>query len=129
MSDTKAKNSSGAAVKKVAPYPIETQITRQAGQAPIKAQILKLTEIGFMAQIDASQYCKVGDTYEVSFVLPALGETIQGAAKVIKIYASVAVKGSQAVKFKTVEMHFRNLAAPYRSHIDNYLVQSGQKKK
>jgi hypothetical protein len=117
-----------APVKKVAAYPIEVSILKSEGPGTLKGQIVKLTDIGFLMKVDAAQFYKVGESYQVLFALPLDSENIKVEVKVIKTYDTMEVVGKNQVKNKTIEMHFKNIAVTDRSNINSYLVKSGQKK-
>jgi len=118
-----------ANIRQVAPYPISVQITKVEGTPPVMGAIVRLIEIGFLMKIDATQFYKVGETLHFRFELPATHVVIQGDGKIIKTYDAFETVGRSQVKMHTIEVHFKALSVDQRTHIENYLVQSGQKKR
>jgi hypothetical protein len=116
-------------VKHVAPYPISIRIVKAEGQPPLIGSIVKLTEFGFLMKVDGSQLYTVGAEYKVSFELPAIHQVVTTDTKVMKTYDGYEVSVKAKVKINTIEMHFKSLSAEQRTHLENYLVQSGQKKR
>jgi hypothetical protein len=116
-------------VKHVAPYPIPVRITKAEGQPPLLGVIVKMTEIGFLMKVDGAQAYKVGDTCHFSFDLPATHTAMDVDGKIIKTYDGFELVNHQKVKIRTIEVHFKALSDNQRNNIDNYLVQSGQKKR
>jgi hypothetical protein len=117
-------------VKHVAPYPIAIRIMKAEGQPPLLGNIVKITEFGFLMKVDGSQLYKVGDECKVSFELPAIHQVITTDTKVMKTYDGYEISGTKSkVKINTIEMHFKTLSGEHRKHLENYLVQSGQKKR
>jgi hypothetical protein len=120
---------SGKAVKRVAPYPIDINITKVEGQPPLHGHILKLTDVGFLMKVSTAHFYKVGENYPIYFELPVVGTGIHSTAKVIKTYDAIeATSKTQSTKMYTVEMHFKSLSYQDKTHINNFLVKSGQKK-
>ncbi len=116
-------------VKHIAPYPIALRIMKAEGQPPLNGAIVKMTEFGFLMRVDGSQLYTVGDICKVSFELPAIHQVVTTDVKVIKTYDGFEVLTQTKVKVNTIEMHFVQMSADHRTHIENYLVQSGQKKR
>jgi hypothetical protein len=131
MAAPKMKQSaaSDANVRHVAPYPISIQVVKVAGQPAVTGSIVRLTEIGFLMKVDGSQFFKVGETCQFNFELPVIHATIQAEGKIIKTYDGIDRVGGASVKVRTVEVHFKALPGDQRNHLDNYLVQSAQKKR
>ncbi|MCM2281828.1 MAG: hypothetical protein NDI61_08270 [Bdellovibrionaceae bacterium] len=78
-------------VKKVKAYPIPAQMV--SGLGPAKAEIRKLTYIGFMAEIGESKI-QAGDKLEITFVLPVVHLSVKEQCVVVKLYNHFAMKGS-----------------------------------
>lgn len=116
-------------VKHVAPYPIAIRITKAEGQPPVAGAIVKMTEVGFLMKVDGSQLYKVGEVLHLYFELPAIHAPIQTDGKVIKTYDGYETTGRNQVKICTIEVHFKSLSDSQRANVENYLVQSGQKKR
>lgn len=115
-------------VKKVSPYPIPLQLNLVEGQPPFKAQIVKLTDFGFLMQCDQTHYYRVAETYVVQFVIPVFDRGVKTKAKVVKTYDGIESKvGKDIVKSMTVEMHFVDLATSQKESIRQFLAKIGQK--
>lgn len=114
-------------IRKIPPYPILAQLVRlDLPGASYMAHIVKLTEHGFLMKVESSVF-KVGDSYQVSFSLPLLGNTITSQSKVIKTYDAIeSVVGKELKKLYTVEIHFKDLPAKDKPIIKSYLIRSGQ---
>lgn len=117
-------------VKKVAPYPIEVQITQgeAQGQPPKTGQIVKMTEIGFIMMTDAAHYYKITEVYNFYFEFPVINQAINTSGIVVKTYDRMQVGGKDQVKSLMVEIHFKALSATDRALLNTYLVKSGQRK-
>ena len=126
----KTTNSQDSNVRHVAPYPISIRVTKTEGQPPWLGSIVKMTEFGFLMKVDGSQFYMVGDTCHLDFERPVIHAIIHTDGKVIKTYDAYETKiGQGQVKVRTIEIHFKSLNLDQRTHIENYLVQSGQKKR
>lgn len=129
MAAPKMKQTSGSDVVHVAPYPIPVQLVKTEGQPPIKGAILRMTEIGFLAKVDGAHFFTVGETWHLNLELPASHAPVKTDGKIIKTYDGLERVGGTQVKIKTVEIHFKSLTGEQRNNIENYLVQSAQKKR
>jgi hypothetical protein len=128
-SETSVSAGAGSAeVQKVAPYPIDVSVMKTEGEPLVLGQIVKLTEIGFLMKVDASQFYRVGESRVVQFSLPVIGTLVSASVVVVKTYGDLAGPGASKVTSRTIEMHFRNLSAAHKAQIETYLVKSGQKK-
>ena len=122
-------NSDNSSIKKIAPYPIHADIIKAEGQPLFKADIVKLTDFGFLAKVDVTHFYKVGENYEVRFVLPVSLQSISSAVKIIKTYDAIeSIVGTEKIKMYTVEMHFTNISDSHKKQILNFLVKIGQTK-
>ena len=74
-------------IKKVKAYPIPAQIVSDLG--PAKAEILKLTYVGFMAEIGESKI-QAGDKLEVTFEFPVVHLRMKELGVVVKLYNQFA---------------------------------------
>lgn len=119
---------SEAPVKKVAAYPIEVFIVKSESTAAVVGQIVRLTDLGFLVKVDINQFYKVGESYQVVFVLPVVGVEVAANTRVVKTYDGLDVVDNKQVKSRTIEMHFKNLNSIDIASINSYLVKSGQKK-
>lgn len=117
------------AVKKIAPYPIPADIIKVEGQPPFKAQIVKLTDFGFLAKVEMTHFYQVGENYQMQFSMPLTHETIRSSVKVIKTYDAIeSIVGTEKIKMYTVEMHFLNISDMHKRIIQQFLVKIGQTK-
>lgn len=116
-------------VKKVSPYPFEVQLTKAEGVPPSKGMIVKMTDFGFLMRVE-SIHCKVGENYQLSFMLPVLDTSVRAQGKVVKTYDGIEQmnKKDASKKHYIVELHFIELPSTAKTSINNYLVKSGQKK-
>ncbi len=80
-------------VKKVNLYPISANLQLRNGTV-IPTQILKLTLVGVMADVSASQI-KAGDQLQLTFSLPGIQRQLQENVVVVKFYNKFAEPGSQ----------------------------------
>lgn len=135
-------------VKKVSPYPISLKLEK--GGAWIEAKIVKLTQMGFLAEM--APMLKVGDQYSLHFEIPVLQEQIQALGKVIKTYDSYRDEESIKAKLakpqlkvvespqagggaaqqadplrRLVEIHFQNLSDKGKQSIQKFLVAIRQR--
>lgn len=114
-------------VVRVQAYPIDGALVKVEGQPAIPIQIVRLTEVGFLAKLFG--YMKVGDTYNVSFKIPVLETRIAESVRVIKTYESLdgysALPGAK--KGITVEFHFKNVSDASRSGVKEFISKIGQK--
>ncbi len=130
MGSENNKGKPAATVKRVTPYPIETKVFKVEGQAPIKGQIWKLTDVGFLMKVESMYYFKVTEELIADFILPASNHEIKAACKVVKTYDIMEhLSRDQKVKLLTVEMHFLHLTDDNKKWIVAYLEGSGQAKK
>lgn len=125
-------------VKKVNAYPISAALTTLMG--PAQANILKLTLVGFIAEIK-TPYLKVGEKLEVSFEIPVTHKQIKQQCVVIKLYnqwrppedaktpqegantpAPVDVPGHKPGTVQHLaEIHFKPLTQDARRAINDFL--------
>lgn len=115
-------------VKHVAAYPIPVQVSKGEGQPVSRGKIVKLAEHGFMMKIDVGPVFKVAEEWKVVFE-PPTQSLISVVAKVVKTYDAYEMRGKAQEKIYTIEMHFKSLTKEQKDSIDNYLVNSGQKKR
>ncbi|MEZ0390855.1 MAG: hypothetical protein ACAH59_01475 [Pseudobdellovibrionaceae bacterium] len=122
-------SSDSSQVRRVSPYPIDVSIFKVEGQPPARAQIVKMTEIGFLIKADETQFYKVGENYTAHFEIPVTGESVKVSVKVVKTYDAMEMANkSEKTKMRTIEMHFKTISDRDRGHINTYLVKSGQRK-
>lgn len=136
----------GVIVKKVKPFPIPGQIKAASG-ATFPIQIMKLTNLGFLAEI-APAPIQPGEKFEVHFEFPVLHRFLTELVVMVKLYQSWGASSSslpQASSAKEgentsqsqqqpaashvgivqlIEMHFLGLSAEGRKNIDTYLAQA-----
>ena len=87
-------------IKKVKAYPIAT--TLKSASAAYPAQIVKLTQQGFLVEANVSGL-KPGEKFDCSFEIPLTHYTISQQVVAVKVY-------SQTGKH-LIEMHFTKLGA------------------
>lgn len=112
---------SASSISKIAPYPIAVEIFKEEGKPPLKANIVKMTEIGFLMKIETIHFYKVGEVFTLQFKLPVVNSIVRCEGKVMKTYDAVD-------KLYTVEIHFKNIMDREKTAIVSYLSKSGQKK-
>lgn len=103
--------------KKVKPYPIDCVITGKA--QPLKAQIVKLSERGFMATVGREIFHTL-EVYNVDFLLPVSKDPVSSEVKVITIYDNYKLPNGESSRL--VEMHFTHLPDTQSKSIYNFLV-------
>jgi hypothetical protein len=119
-------------VKKVKPYPISCGIMKAEGQPAIAAEIVKLTEVGFLMRIPAEHLLRVGDNLLCQFELPGEDLVVAEKIKVIKVYHGLEslLPGqsppAMAEKASTIELHFRTLDPMRRGAIQRFIKKIGQ---
>lgn len=105
-------------VKKVSPYPIAVQLGTST--PPVMAQILKLTSVGFMAELGKG-VVQVGSELAVQFQIPVLGSQVAVRAKVMKTYDRYNPKGQPNIE-RMAEFHFLNLDDLQKESIKRFLT-------
>jgi len=125
--------------KKVPPYPINLEVSKLSDNSVFIAQIVKLTEEGFLLKrVDKSSF-KPNETLSVSFELPVVKSRIQTRATVIKLYQYVEnvsqVNQLTTVRASTVqkpvaglmvECHFSDIDLNHKEAIHKFLVMIKQ---
>ena len=115
-------------VVKKQPYPFSALIVKTPGAPPLRGQILKVTDIGFLIEVGSEHFFKVGDNHSVEFDVPSTHVTVEAPIKVIKTYDMMTVQEAGAIgKVYTVEMHFRSLEDDEKNAIHHFLKKIGQK--
>lgn len=122
------QNSDGSVVRRVSPYPITVQIMKSEGQPVLTAQIVKLTEIGFLMKADTTYFYKVSENYQFHFQLPVIEKVIYTTGIVVKTYDAMESSSKSPTKMQTIEVHFKDLSSKDRGNLNTYLVKSGQRK-
>lgn len=85
-----------AAVKKVAPYPIDVLMTIGGQQG--RGHILKLALVGVLVDLRQS-VVHVGQQLTVAFTLPVMNISVTVPAKVVKTYDKLATPPAAKVEF------------------------------
>jgi hypothetical protein len=101
-------------VKKIQAYPIAAVLALTKG--PVPASILKLTPLGFLAEI-ATPFLQAGEKIEVSFDTPIHRKSVKEKCVVIKLYAQHAGANVQHI----AEIHFKPLSQDGHSAITGFL--------
>lgn len=116
-------------VVRISPYPFGVDLLKMEGQPPMKGQVVKLTEIGFLMKVDTLNFYKVSEKYQLNFVLPVMEVSIRSQGKVVKTYDGIEQFNKETNKKQyLVEIHFIELPSNAKTSISNYLHKSGQKK-
>ena len=103
--------------KKVKPYPIECVLTGKA--QPIKANIVKLSERGFLVNV-GREFFRTLEVLTVDFLLPVSKDAISSEVKVVKTYDQY--KEPNGASSRLIEMHFTHLPDTQSKSIYNFLV-------
>ena len=107
-------------VIKVKPYPIKAKLIK--AEASFAAEILKLTEHGYLMKSQSGHLYRVGQIYTVQFEVPGTHADVKCDAKVIKTYQDLGQYISKsAEKALMVEMHFIQLPPPASKAIKDFL--------
>lgn len=115
-----------ARVKKVSPYPFDVHILKAEGSPPLKAQILKIAQVGLITKV-AQPTFKVGEDWILRFELPVYKVNFNVHGKVVKTYdAAEKIEGKTTVKAYTVEFHFIELESQKLSAITQFCRAIGQ---
>ena len=108
---------------KVSPYPIPLAISTPSG--PHKGNILKLTFIGFLAEVPDAFV--TGNKLDVQFILPVLGLEFKEPVVVIKVYDQYQGKTDKGAEvYRLVEFHFRTIGQDAKEKIGRFLKKIGQ---
>lgn len=106
------------AIKKVAPFPIETSLIGSFGT--LAGKIMKLNAIGVM--VECESVIKVGVPVSFKFILPVLGNEINAQGVAVKIYTSYIDEPGKAKKGQhLIEIHFKSIEDVQRVAIDRFL--------
>jgi hypothetical protein len=101
--------------KKPSSYPFEITLIGKDSPTPRKALVMKITDVGFIQQTDASYLYKVHDNFEAQFVLPGTQKTIGCTVKVVKTYDAMEARiNIEKLKVYLVEMHFINISKDFK---------------
>ena len=118
-------------VVKIAPYPIDCNLTKPEIVPPvvIAAKVIRLEEFGFVMKT-LTTYFKMGDLFQTQFEIPVLKIPITEVARVVKTSESIEayIGDTNKAKVLTVEMHFKAIENEHRKAIRNFLFKIGQKK-
>lgn len=137
-------------VKKVAAYPIATQLVIESSGSVIPGQIVRLTQSGFLVEVDDLSV-KLGKEYEVRFKLPASDRRLAEKVKVVKTYdrynqggltlsqsakqsteggkespVDVSVSASQSKIKRLAEMHFLRISLEEKKWIRDFIMSIHQ---
>lgn len=137
--------SSEVHVKKVKPYPFEVQLVRNKGGETIKGSVVKLSQHGFLVEIDGFLPI-IQDDYTGHFTLPTQGDyPFDVKLIVIKTYDSFREKVAQQpatqlspettpaasapegpITVHLAEMHFMHPSTEQVRRVTNWLKTIGQ---
>lgn len=109
--------------KKINAYPIPGQMVSALG--PAKAQILKLTLLGFIAEIGESKI-QAGDKLEMAFELPVVHMKVKELGVVVKLYNQFApLRPNSAVEGTPQSSSQPSTAEATNSKVDRHGVEFG----
>jgi hypothetical protein len=114
-------------VKKVKPYPFPAGLDH--GGAKLNVEIMKLTQIGFIARLDQG-IVHVGGHGKCSFELPVIKRPIESQVRVLKTYdraVPVAENKKDTKVERLAEFHFNDLPVEHTKLIELFMRQIGQK--
>ena len=111
-------------------YPFNIGLVGKDNPAPRKAQVMKMTNVGFIMQTDASFLYKVHDNYDLQFTLPGSSRLIAVSGKVVKTYDAMEARiNIEKIKVYLVEMHFINLAKDFKRTVVEFCNANNNEKK
>lgn len=110
-------------INKIKPYPIEVRLV--LGPDTVKAEIVKLTEIGILVDI-GSNIVNVGSNYECQFVIPVYKTFVKSEIKTIKTYDHYAGSAGDSSSKRIAEFHFLNCPDEYLKAIYRFMRAIGQ---
>lgn len=133
MAEDSQNKSATSGISKIPPYPIPIEISHIEEKPPLKGNIVKMTEIGFLMKVETIHFYKVGEILKIQFKLPVVNTVVRCEGKVVKTYDAIDsivdnVVSRTVEKLYTVEIHFRNIMEKEKASIISYLFKSGQKK-
>lgn len=113
-------------VRKVSPYPFEIVLLKAEGTPPIRAQVLKLSELGVIVRVTQPTFM-VGERWILRFELPVFKVNFNLYGKVVKTYDAVEmIEGKQVVKGYMIECHFLDLDEVRLSAVRQFCRAIGQ---
>ena len=110
-------------VSKIRPYPIEVGIFTEKGA--VKADIVKLTELGILVDIGA-HIVSVGATYECQFVIPVYKVFVKCNIKTVKTYDHYVGTPESPSSKRIAEFHFLNCSDKDLKAIYRFMTAIGQ---
>lgn len=115
-------------VLRVQPYPIHLDMLKGEGQPKVVGSIVKLTQVGFLAQFKAGLF-RGNENWIAQFELPVVHEVFSEGVKVIKTYESLDhyIKGNSTEKKITVEFHFKAIPTEKLQKVVDFLNKIHQK--
>lgn len=115
-------------VKKVSPYPFAGEILRADATPPVKGQIVKIVEIGFLIRVTQPIFL-VGENVTARFELPAVRTFFNEPMKCVKTYdAHETYEGpnKNSVKSYLVEFQFLQIGAEKKAAVAQFCRAIGQ---
>lgn len=103
-------------------YPVAMSLLSPSSPTPIKGEMLKLTNLGYLVQVSTPQNWQTGDRAQAAFTLPGVATSFDEPVKVIKAYLKWSQSGDTKVKVQIFEMHFLSLAPSKKSTIDQFVA-------
>jgi len=115
-------------VKKVAPYPFKIEVLASETASPIVANMMKITDQGFLMRLMDAHHFVVGQMHQVRFALPVDCGFVNTPVRVVKTYDAVQpLSAKEFAKIFTIEMHFTALSKENRDQILKFIRAIGQK--
>lgn len=100
------------------PFPAEIEVE---GKPPLKVSVLKLNDIGFMADVGA-QILQTGGVLKVKLFLVGRLDPLVCAARIVKTYDRIQKK-------RIVEFHFLKSTLALRNEARSYTLAAKNKRK
>ena len=108
-------------VKKVIPYPFTALLELDAKK--INLQVRRLTLKGFIANLPAQGFVKVGEEYKIQMMLPVQSSAVNGKVKVMKTYDQFKEDGNPASRVERfAEFHFIEISEDHKTNINKFLT-------
>lgn len=116
-------------IKKVTPYPFPVDLVKLDPSPPIRGEIVKIVEVGFLAKVKAPIF-KVGENWNATFEIPASHALLKAAVKVMKTYdAHEKFEEKSSVKSYLVEFQFLQMGEEGKVAIGQFCRAIGQTSK
>lgn len=108
-------------IKKVRPYPFSVLLF-SGTPTPLRGQVHKLTQIGFIVEMANHQLLHINDKYEAEFEIPVMSYSVKEPVVVVKFYDQYRAKpGGPHETYRLYEIHFRSLKEKHKDEITKFL--------